>query len=560
MRPLDTAAAEADLAQYDMHLLCRLSDAESKDGQSLESQVLEAKRAAAAVLGAPLDHVDFVEAGQPGFARASFGRPVVKVSACNISGEAPWELRRDLQELVADAEAGRCKAILSSNLDRLARNPEVAHRLRRELLAAGVRTVYEGLVPYDLRDDNQTFMYGIRAEFAAYERALITRRMYSGHIRAAREGFYVGGNIPFGTTLEPTGLRSKSRRYRMVVDKDEMGVARELFARRDLGWSLEALAAWTVAAGVMPNPWHFRSPGPGLLRSHIERILKNPFYVTGHYLFNVKATRWAPEVVEQEIDIGEGVPHDLFDRLSAQRRVKTGVRQGEGFYLLTGLVFHRESGRPFKSTTTKVTPTRRVFYYYSREWGVARRRLVSAGELDASALIPPGGCKPVYANIQRGQLEGVVLRELSALADHPALIAELVSADEDRRAAERLAVDDEDHYRKLAELNQAQASLDRLVDAFAAGTLAVTPSTSRKHQALEAEVQRLEVETKPLSTRRRAARPMPDRSDAIREGLAALPDRLALADGLQRRALIRALVHRVWVDTLGTVSIELALG
>lgn len=76
---------------------------------------------------------------------------------------------------------------------------------RQELVSAGVRTLFDGRVPYDPVDDDQQFIYGIRAEFSAFERKLIARRMVSGKIRAVREGFYIGGGLPFGTTLEATG-------------------------------------------------------------------------------------------------------------------------------------------------------------------------------------------------------------------------------------------------------------------------------------------------------------------------------------------------------------------
>lgn len=544
-------------APFDLHILCRLSVTESEDGESLEAQIAEAKRDAAAVLGVEVERITFVESpavGRP----ADAATPAVKVSAGYISGGSLWEQRQDLRDVLDDARAGRCRAVLTPNLDRVARNVEVAERFKRELLAAGVRTLYEGKNALDLADDNQNLMYGMRATFSAYERAVITRRNFSGHIRAAREGFYVGGNIPFGTTLKPTGLRSKNRRYRMVVDDEEMSIVHRLFAMRADGASLDDLARWTRESGVRANPYHYLSRGPGLTKSHIEYILKNDFYVTGCFRFTVSAPRWPTEVVEQYLDLPRPVPRVLFDQLAAQRARRIGERQPAGAYLLSGFVYHRESNSPFRSSVSK-TSLRRYLYYYNPTWGIARRVLHAEGKLTTAALTPPEGNHPVYASIPKQALESLVLAELARLAERPAFIAELVSAAEERRAAERSARGDA-HLRKLAEVNEAQAAVERFLEAFASGVLPMTPETTRKHQELRARVRRLEAEAGQLDKARRGGNALPGGAERIQKALAALPDRLGAASPRDQVKLIRALVSRVWVDSYGQVSIDLALG
>jgi DNA invertase Pin-like site-specific DNA recombinase len=555
MKRLDPTLTAAP--PFDLHILCRLSVAESEDGESLEAQVAQAKRDAATLMSTDEASITFVEAPQVE-RPAGADSPVVKVSACYISGGSLWEQRQDLQDVLDDARAGRCRAVLTPNLDRVARNVEVAERFRRELLAAGVRTLYEGRTPYDLADDNQNFLYGMRAQFSAFERAVITRRNFSGHIRAAREGFYVGGNVPFGASLAPTGLRSKSRRYRMVVDEEEMEVVRELFAKRAEGWSLDDLTEWTRQIGVQPNPFHYRSPGPGLTRTHVEYILKNDFYVTGCFRFTVSSPRWPSEVVEQQLELTNQVPRELFDQLAIQRARRVGDRQTAGAYILSGLVYHRESGTPFKAATTK-TPTRRHYYYYNPTWGNARRALHARGKLTGTALTPAGGNHAVYASIAKQTLERLVLEELARLAERPALIGEMVSADEERRAVERSAGGDT-HLRKLAEVNEAQAQVERFLEAFASGVLPMTPETTRKHHELQARVHRLEAEAARLSSAHRAGRAQPERARLLRDALAALPMKLQAAPPRHQHILIRALVSRVWVDSCGQVSIDLALG
>lgn len=544
-------------APFDLHILCRLSVTESEDGESLEAQIAEAKRDAAAVLGVEVERVTFVESptlGRP----ADAATPAVKVSAGYISGGSLWEQRQDLRDVLDDARAGRCRAVLTPNLDRVARNVEVAERFKRELLAAGVRTLYEGRNALDLGDDNQNLMYGMRATFSAYERAVITRRNFSGHIRAAREGFYVGGNIPFGTMLTPTGLRSKSRRYRMVVDDEEMSTVHRLFAMRADGASLDDLVGWTQENGVRPNPYHYLSRGPGLTRTHIEYILKNEFYVTGCFRFSISAPRWPSEVVEQYLDLPKPVSRELFDQLAARRARRIGERQTAGAYVLSGLVYHCDSNTAFRAATTK-TSARRYHYYYNPAWGEARRALHAEGKLTTAALTPADGNHPVYASIPKQTLESLVLAELARLAERPTLIAELVTAAEEGSAAERSATEDA-HLRKLAVVNDAQAAVERFLEAFASGVLPMTPETTRKHEELRARVHRLEAEARELNRARLGGLTLPDGAERIQKALASLPDRLGTAQPRDQVTLVRALVSRVWVDSYGQVSIDLALG
>ncbi len=154
--------------------------------------------------------------------------PRVRVSATNISGGAPWEQRADLREVIALARAGRIQAVMTPNLNRVARNVEVAHRFRRELVNAGVRTLFEGCVPYDLVDDNQQFICGIRAAFSAFERTRIVRRMFGGKVRAAR-------GVERETHTAPGGGESA-----------EMELVLALFNKRRQGVGVPELAVWTL--------------------------------------------------------------------------------------------------------------------------------------------------------------------------------------------------------------------------------------------------------------------------------------------------------------------------
>ncbi len=534
------AAAADTYPVFDLYLLARLSAQEAADGESLDDQVCQGKRDAAAVLGVEEDEVAFVD-DDPDAIRELTG-PLVRASATYISGGAPWEQRGDLREVIELARAGRVQAVMTPNLDRVARNVEVAHRFRRELVSVGVRTLFEGCVPYDLVDDNQQFIYGIRAEFSAFERTRIVRRMFGGKVRAAREGFYVGGGLPFGTAPEGTSGPGKARRSRVVPNEAEMEVVLALFNKRLQGVGVPELAVWTRAIGVRPRIPHPKTPGPGLTHAQIYRILSNDFYVTGELAFHVTQPGWSVEVIRQRIRLPRYVGREGFDQLAAMRRRRSGERAAPGSYLLAGLVYHRTSGTPFTSSSTK-TASRRYHYYSNPAWAAAQRR--RRAEIAAVDGIHRRRIRPIRASLQKDELEGVVLAQLVRAAGDRRLLRRMLTIDGVNAAAARAA-----YGRNQKQLRQAEAAADRLLEAFASGALPMTEATTRKYRELAGRVARLTIEVERLKARLARAHGQ-ERQAQLQEALRRLPDQLRDATTGQRRALVAGLVSRVWIDDNG---------
>ncbi|MDQ6879762.1 MAG: recombinase family protein [Candidatus Dormibacteraeota bacterium] len=475
-------------------------------------------------------------------------RPLVRVSATYISGGAPWDQRGDLREIIELARAGRVQAVMTPNLDRVARNVEVAHRFLRELVSAGVRTLFEGCVPYDLVDDNQQFIYGIRAEFSAFERTHIVRRMFGGKVRAAREGFYVGGGLPFGTALEATSEPGKARRARVVAHAAELEVVLALFNRRLQGIGVPELAAWTRELGVMPRIPNPKTPGPGLTLAQIYRILRNDFYVTGELAFHATQPGSPVEVIRQRVPLPRPVDREVFDQLAVMRRQRSGQRAAAGSYLLAGRVYHRTSGTPFTSSSTK-TAARRYRYYRNPAWAAAMRRL----RAEKVAVDGPyrRRLRPVRASLKKDELEGVVLAQLVRAARERRLLRRMLKMDRANEDAARAA-----YGRKQKKLQQAEAAADRLLDAFASGALPMTEATTRKYREIASRVACLTIDAERLKTNLARAHGQ-EREVQIQEALRGLPGRLQEATPGQRRALLAGLVSRIWIDDDGSVSISL---
>ncbi len=375
----EVAGAADTYPVFDLYLLARLSLQEAVDGESLDAQVGQGKRDAAEVLGIEQGGITFVDADP--HAIRELTEPLVRVSATYISGGAPWEQRADLREVIELARAGRVQAVMTPNLDRVARNVEVAHRFRRELVSAGVRTLFEGCVPYDLVDDNQQFIYGIRAEFSAFERTRIVRRMFAGKFRAVREGFYVGGGLPFGTALEATSGAGKAHRFRVKASAPELEVVRALFDKRLQGVGVAELAVWTREIGVRPSIPHPKAAGSGLSQAQIYRILRNDFYVTGELAFHVSQPGLSVEIIRQRIPLPCHVDRGVFDQVAVMRTRRSGEREAAGVV---------------SAFWTRLSPDERYRVYLQLEQGGSTPvSLLQQPGVGCGAASPPGeerGC------------------------------------------------------------------------------------------------------------------------------------------------------------------------
>ena len=233
------------------------------------------------------------------------------------------------------------------------------------------------------------------------------------------------------------------------------------------------------------------------------------------------------------------MPQSLFNEVAGLHERRRGTRLPKGTYLLSGLVYHRESGTPFQSRPT----AGRWFYYRNEEWGRSRRMLYAARKLSRAALTPPGGNQPVFASIPKALLERMVIGEVMKLLSDEHLIDQSIAADEERRASGHSALHDA-YYKKQAEINEAEAGLERFLDAFASGVLALSTATTRKHHQLEDRIRRLEAEATVLRGQLEQVEPRPERIDRLKAALAELPEILQNAQPAQQFAALRAIVNR----------------
>lgn len=120
-----------------------------------------------------------------------------------------------------------------------------------------------------------TMFLQMKGVFAQFERRKIAERTLRGRREKARQGFIVGGRVPFG--FKYLG-KADGERGKLIVDPERAPVVRQIFEWAAGGTSIRSIAARLNEAGtpsMLAERWG---------KSSILRILQNQTYIgTAHY-------------------------------------------------------------------------------------------------------------------------------------------------------------------------------------------------------------------------------------------------------------------------------------
>ncbi len=183
------------------------------------------------------------------------------------------EQRPGLNALRADAQRGCFDVLYVWKSDRLARDEILQLTLYRELKAHGieVRSVTE--------PEMNDLMRGIYAVFGAEDLRNLKSKMYSGRLRAVRDGKWIG-SVPYGYTRDRRTLRLKPH------------PAETAWLRRLFTWFVDdrmTLTALATRAHAHHIPTRFDARkktkptnGPGFWsKGSLGRLLRRDYYATG---------------------------------------------------------------------------------------------------------------------------------------------------------------------------------------------------------------------------------------------------------------------------------------
>ena len=172
-----------------------------------------------------------------------------------VSGTTELKDRPDGRRLLADARDGKFDEVWVYRLDRLGRDEIDPLVVKRDLANWGVKLV-------SLRENiDSPLAYGLQVLLAAEERRTFLERSADGMARAAREGRYCGGIVPYGYRVD--GVKAKAR---LVPDAtliwgewSAADVVRQIFEKVGAaGQSCFAVADWLNALAI---PTHYLKDG-----------------------------------------------------------------------------------------------------------------------------------------------------------------------------------------------------------------------------------------------------------------------------------------------------------
>lgn len=229
-----------------------------------------------------------------------------------ITGTLPLGDRPAGSQLLRDAQDGKFKLLLIFKLDRLGRSTRVILDAVHDLDGMGVlvRSMTE---PFDTSNPSGKFLLTILAGVADLERSNILQRMDMGAMRAAKEGKWLGGIVPYGYIKGDDGFLAVNDAPIPGFDMSEPDVVRTVFDMcvNDGATSIQ-IADHLNALGI-PPAWVAHNLG-GKRRnrtrgtwgsSRILRILKSTTYM-GIHEYGKRSTkdtitRPVPPIVDVEI-------------------------------------------------------------------------------------------------------------------------------------------------------------------------------------------------------------------------------------------------------------------
>ncbi len=413
--------------------------------------------------------------------------------------------RPGLQRALMEAGKGVYELLLVHRVDRLSRNVRQLAHISEELERAGV-ALRSATEPFDTSSAAGMMMMQMLGVFAEFERTTIVERITAGMDRAASEGRWVVGKVPYGY------VRDKESKLLLPHDAQANVVRRmfDLYVEDQLG--SEAIAQLLSSEGLATNA------GVPFSARTVIHMLSNPIYV-GKVAFKDNIYPGLHESLVNDETFAAA------QRILKERGESQALKRGHpADYLLSGVVRCGQCGHAYIGTAA--TGRSRRYHYYT----CSTRYRYGTRTCGADRL-------------PKDELEEAVLEQMVELYRDSELIADALAQLQDSEHDERRLVE-----ARVAALRQEQAgarrSMDRYFAAFEAGTM--KPATCQERlDNLQTRLDALIAEEQALAAQEEAE--TPPTPEIVAEWAKTLDVALYSGTAQQRKALIRKLVKGVRV-------------
>lgn len=233
-----------------------------------------------------------------------------------VSGTIPFQERSYGKKLIEDAKHGLFDAILVWKIDRFGRDT-LSGLSAVELLRQYNIEIISVTEPFDLNTPTGRFQFITYLNMAELERNNILDRMFLGATRAAKQGKWLGGIVPYGYYVNKD-------KY-LEINEYEATVVRKIFDMyiNDNLSSLD-IAVFLNSSGIASN---YASKGTGKNNnitekkslwstSTIQRILRSSTYM-GIHEYGKRSSRRKETIIRQVPAI---IPEELFEIAKSVRK------------------------------------------------------------------------------------------------------------------------------------------------------------------------------------------------------------------------------------------------
>ena len=413
--------------------------------------------------------------------------------------------RPGLASALADATKGVYELLLVYRVDRLSRNVRQLAQISEDLDRADV-ALRSATEPFDTSSEAGKMMMQMLGVFAEFERTTIVERVVAGMDRAASEGRWVVGKVPYGY------VRDQDTKLLRAHEAQATTVRRmfHLYVEGQLG--SEAIAQLLNSEGLATKT------GVPFSARTVIHMLSNPIYV-GRVVFKDNSYPGLHETLVDEQTFAAAA------RILAERGESQALKRGHpADYLLSGVVRCGQCGRAFIGTSAKGRSRRYHYYTCSTRYRYGTRTC------DADRL-------------PKDALEETVLEQMIGVYRDSGLIADALEHLGSSEREERDSIE-----ARVAALRQGQAgakrSMDRYFAAFEAETMKPAACQERL-DSLQGRLDTLIAEEQALLVKEEAD--TPPTPELVSEWAMTLDVALYSGTAQQRKALIRKLVKELRV-------------
>lgn len=472
----------------------------------------------------------------------SKGYELVKPYYVDIqSGSDTIKNRPEFERMLSDAGKGLFNVIVAWQPDRLFRSMWPAARLKRTIDETGI-DIEAVKQPLDKR------MLGLWAWLAEMEIENFKERS-----RMGKRGVAVKGKIV--TRCAPYGYYVDKDMYPQI-DESEAYVVQRIFKE----FVIDGKPVKWIARDLNSENASLRIGGKfGWTASYIYRILKNKTYIgQGSYGINSyvgKKRKKLPQESRILIPFPPIVNKDLFDLAQEKlaQRSNRVEKHPETVYLLRDLVYCQECGYKFLPRTDwksrQVRKSGQIYEYHYKQPSRAYKCYGMFRYPDRFNCRQPG-------TIRATDLEELAWQKLAEIIENPAFVHKAIEAYKTGKPQETGILDElEMAKRQFSEWSWKRQKainlhLDGVIDQADLGIQ--LKFIDSKKEFFESEISRLTKQIEGMDKHRMNLTTFQDVCSQIKGRLKTMAD-------WERREVSRLLIHRIWIDREGNVTMQLVI-